>query len=41
MHGLISYIRLSEMLEESKNCPIKPLFAYFTISLSNANNMNK
>lgn len=40
MNCLVSYIRLAEMLKKSKYCPIKSLFAYFTISLQNANNKN-
>jgi hypothetical protein len=33
MHGLITNVRLPEILEEGKNGTIKPLFTYFTISL--------
>ena len=36
MHGLITYIGLSEMLKERKNCSIQSLLAYFTIPLQNA-----
>lgn len=34
MHCMVSHIIFPKMLKKCENCTIKPLFAYFTISLS-------